>query len=55
LTADLEQQPPKIVPRKRTVSKAADIVDLNGTYKWTPLRAPKRACATLERAVVASL
>ena len=50
LTADLNQQPPKIIPRKRTVNKVADIVDLNGTYKWTPLRAPKRATATLERA-----
>jgi DNA (cytosine-5)-methyltransferase 1 len=50
LTADLEQQPPKIISRKRTASKVADIVDLNGTYKWTPLRAPKRATATLARA-----
>ena len=50
LTADLKQQPPKIIPRNRTVSKVADIVDLNGKYKWTPLRAPKRATATLERA-----
>ena len=53
LTADLKQQPPKIVSRKRTVGtvgNVADIVDLNGTYKWTPLRAPKRATATLERA-----
>jgi len=50
LTADLKQQPPKITPHNRTVSKVADIVDLNGKYKWTPLRAPKRATATLERA-----
>jgi DNA (cytosine-5)-methyltransferase 1 len=50
LTADLKQQPPKITPPNRTVSKVADIVDLNGKYKWTPLRAPKRATATLERA-----
>jgi DNA (cytosine-5)-methyltransferase 1 len=50
LTADLKQEPPKIVSRKRAVNKVADIVDLNGTYKWTPLRAPKRATATLERA-----
>lgn len=50
LTADMEQQPPKINPRKRAASKVAGIVDLNGTYKWTPLRAPKRAKATLERA-----
>jgi DNA (cytosine-5)-methyltransferase 1 len=50
LTADLKQEPLKIVSRKHTVGKVADIVDLNGTYKWTPLRAPKRATATLERA-----
>lgn len=53
LTADLKQEPLKIVSRKRTVGtvgNVADIVDLNGTYKWTPLRAPKRATATLERA-----
>jgi DNA (cytosine-5)-methyltransferase 1 len=50
LTADLNQEPPKIVPRKRTVNKVADIVDLNGTYRWTPLRRPNRAAATLERA-----
>jgi DNA (cytosine-5)-methyltransferase 1 len=50
LTADLKQQPPKIIPPNRTVSKMAGIVDLNGKYKWTPLRAPKRATATLERA-----
>jgi DNA (cytosine-5)-methyltransferase 1 len=50
LTADLKQEPLKIIPRKRAVCKVADIVDLNGAYKWTPLRAPKRATATLERA-----
>ena len=50
LTADLRQKPPKIIPSNRTVCKVADIVDLNGKYKWTPLRAPKRATATLERA-----
>jgi DNA (cytosine-5)-methyltransferase 1 len=50
LTADLKQQPPKITPPKCTVTKVKNIVDLNGTYKWTPLRAPKRASATLERA-----
>jgi DNA (cytosine-5)-methyltransferase 1 len=50
LTADLNHEPPKINPRKRTFKKVAGIVDLNGTYPWTPLRAPKRATATLERA-----
>jgi len=50
LTADLKQEPPKIVPSNRTVSKVAGILELNGKFKWTPLRAPKRAVATLERA-----
>ena len=50
LTADLNQEPPKIIPRKHPVKKVGEIVDLNGTYKWTPLRQPNRATATLERA-----
>ena len=50
LTGDMNQQPPIITPGKRTISKVASIVDLNGKYKWTPLRAPNRATATLERA-----
>lgn len=50
LTADMKQEPPKLAPRKRALRKVAKIVDLNGTYPWTPLRAPKRAAATLERA-----
>lgn len=50
LLADMEKEPPKIIPRKRAFNKVTDIVDLNGTYKWTPLRAPTRATATLERA-----
>jgi len=50
LTADLNEEPPKITPHKRPLKKVAKIVDLNGTYKWTPLRAPTRAAATLERA-----
>jgi len=50
LTAAQNQEPPNIIPPNSTASKVADIVDLNGKYKWTPLRAPKRATATLERA-----
>lgn len=50
LLADRKKQPAKIVWRKRVVNKVADIVDLNGAYRWTPLRAPKRATATLQRA-----
>ncbi|HUA68595.1 MAG TPA: DNA cytosine methyltransferase [Candidatus Saccharimonadales bacterium] len=51
LLADLQQKPPVIVPKKRRVKKKVrNIVDLNGTYKWTPLRKRNRATATLERA-----
>ena len=50
LVADRQQMPSKITPRKTELRKVASIVDLNGTYRWTPLREPKRAKATLERA-----
>ncbi len=50
LVGDKEQTPPKVTPKKTGIKKVADIVDLNGTYRWTPLRTPKRAKATLERA-----
>jgi DNA (cytosine-5)-methyltransferase 1 len=50
LSADLNHEPRTTIPRKRRFNKVADIVDLNGTYRWTPLRAPNRAKATLERA-----
>lgn len=50
LLADLSQQPPFVTPRKHVTRKAAEIVDLNGTYRWSPLRTPTRAKATLLRA-----
>ena len=50
LVADRQQMPPKVTPRKIAPKKVADIVDLNGAYRWTPLRQPNRAKATLERA-----
>lgn len=50
LVADNQQMPSKVTPRKTAPKKVADIVDLNGTHPWTPLRQPKRARATLERA-----
>lgn len=49
LVADRSQQPEKVTPRKRAVRNASKIVNLNGRYKWTPVRKPKRAKATLER------
>lgn len=50
LMADKKQMPPKVTSRKTEPKNVSDIVDLNGTYRWTPLRQPKRAKATLERA-----
>jgi DNA (cytosine-5)-methyltransferase 1 len=50
LTADLKQQPPKIVPERATVRKVKSIVDLEGAYRWSPLRKKNRAKPTLERA-----
>lgn len=50
LVADKQQMPPKVTPRKAEAKQVADIVDLNGAYRWTPLRKPTRAKATLERA-----
>lgn len=50
LTADKQQEPPTIAPRKSTPKQIADIIDLNGQYKWTALNKPGRAKPTLERA-----
>jgi DNA (cytosine-5)-methyltransferase 1 len=50
LIADQQQMPLKVTPRKTALKKIGDIVDLEGTYKWTPLRQPNRAKPTLERA-----
>lgn len=49
LVADRNQEPRKVKPRKRAVRNASEIVNLNGRYKWTPVRKPKRAEATIER------
>jgi DNA (cytosine-5)-methyltransferase 1 len=50
LVADKQQVPAKVTPRKTEPKHVSGIVDLNGAYRWTPLRRPKRAKATLERA-----
>ncbi len=50
LTADRQQIPPKMKPLKRAPKKIADILDLDGNYRWTPLFKPKRAKPTLARA-----
>ncbi len=50
LVADRKRMPPQIPPVKTAPSKVSDLLDLNGKYRWTPLRMPNRARATLERA-----
>ncbi|WP_309398471.1 DNA cytosine methyltransferase [Cerasicoccus maritimus] len=50
LLADQVGRPPVIKPRKMAQKKVVDLVDLNGSYRWSPLRSPRRAKATLERA-----
>ncbi len=47
---DSQGDPPRIRLPRRRASSARSIVNLNGTYKWSPLRTPRRAEATLERA-----
>lgn len=50
LICDLERMPdptPTISGRKKS---ARSIVNLNGVYRWSPLRTKRRAAATLERA-----
>jgi DNA (cytosine-5)-methyltransferase 1 len=49
ILADRNQAPPKVRSRKRMIRNASTIVTLNAKYKWTPVKKPKRAKATLER------
>lgn len=50
LLADQKKQPPKVFSRKTKLKRIKDLVDLNGSFRWTPLRRPNRAKATIERA-----
>ncbi len=50
ITCDLKSAPPPIALRSRKLASAADAIDQNGTYKYTPLRIETRATATLQRA-----
>lgn len=50
ITCDREEAPPPIVLRSRKIKDAAQIIDQNGTYKYTALRSETRAKATLQRA-----
>ena len=49
LMADRNENPRKVKSRKRIVKNASQIVNLDGRYRWTPVKKPKRAKATLER------
>jgi DNA (cytosine-5)-methyltransferase 1 len=50
LLADKCEQPPIVAPNKGRPKAIANVIDLGSKYSWTPLRRPKRAKATLERA-----
>jgi DNA (cytosine-5)-methyltransferase 1 len=50
ILADLQAIPPVISPREFKGAKACTILNLNGAYKWSPLRTKRRATATLRRA-----
>ena len=51
LLCDKERMPSNVKPSSGVkVKTAREIVDLNGNYRWSPLRTPRRAKATLERA-----
>jgi DNA (cytosine-5)-methyltransferase 1 len=50
ITCDRQDEPAPIVLRPRKIRGAVQIIDQNGTYKYTPLRSKSRAKATLLRA-----
>ncbi len=51
ILCDKERMPSDVKPSSDVKVRAArEIVDLNGNYRWSPLRTPRRAKATLERA-----
>lgn len=49
LMADRDENPHMVKRRKRAIKNASQIVNLDGRYRWTPVKKPKRAKATLER------
>jgi DNA (cytosine-5)-methyltransferase 1 len=50
ILCDLKADPPQVAPRKHKREVARGIIDMNGTYPFSDLRAPNRAKPTLERA-----
>jgi DNA (cytosine-5)-methyltransferase 1 len=50
LMCDLVRVPPLISVKSRKRKTVASILNMDSPYKWTPLKTPRRAAATLERA-----
>lgn len=50
LLADRIEEPSKTISKTRIVRKVESVVDLNGSYQWSPLKSPTRAKATIQRA-----
>jgi DNA (cytosine-5)-methyltransferase 1 len=57
ILCDRERKPQPVKIPKKQIKTARHFIDGNGTYNYSPLRTPKRARATLERAdrAIASL
>lgn len=50
LMCDLKNEPEPILKKIDKFMNIGDIVDLGSTYSWSPLKTPRRAAGTLERA-----
>jgi len=50
LICDKEREPATVLPTHRKHVSVSGVIDMNGTYTLSPLRTPRRAKATLERA-----
>jgi DNA (cytosine-5)-methyltransferase 1 len=50
LICDRLRLPDPIRADGKARKSAKSVLDMNGRYKWSPLRSPRRAAATLERA-----
>ncbi|MCP5519239.1 MAG: DNA cytosine methyltransferase [Verrucomicrobiales bacterium] len=50
LLADREGTPPEVKPPRKAIAGVRGFLELNGRYRWAPLRKPNRARATIERA-----
>jgi DNA (cytosine-5)-methyltransferase 1 len=51
ILCDRQCKPPEVTPpEKKATVLARDFISLNGDYRWSPLKTPRRAKATLARA-----